>query len=39
MYAKKSSVFVLKDLPCTIRDPDSSFSIVWDVVQLFLLLY
>ena len=34
-----TSFFALDPLPRWIRDPESKFSAIWDIVQLFLLFY
>lgn len=39
LYGKTSSLFEDTALPYGIRDPDSNFSGLWDICQLFLLLY
>lgn len=39
LYGRTSSLFENIALPPTVRDPESEFSAVWDICQLFLLLY
>ena len=40
MYATRAdSMYALRPLPRWIRDPDSSFSAVWDLTSVILLLY
>ena len=39
IYSKPSSMFEVMALPCSIRDPESTFSAIWDIMQLFLLVY
>jgi hypothetical protein len=39
LYGRASSLFEDTALPPSVRDPDSNFSAVWDICQLFLLLY
>eukprot|EP01043_Picozoa_sp_COSAG02_P032295 COSAG02_NODE_2151_length_9656_cov_5.628754_5_plen_418_part_00 len=39
LYGRASSLFEDTAMPPSVRDPDSSFSAVWDICQLFLLLY
>ena len=39
LYGRTSSLFEDTALPPSVRDPESNFSAVWDICQLFLLLY
>ena len=40
MYATRvDSLYALRPLPRWIRDPDSSFSAIWDLTSVVLLLY
>lgn len=39
MYAHSESAFGDQPIPPGIRDPESSFSVVWDLLQIVFLLY
>ena len=39
VYGYNESAFGEPRLPSTIRDPASTFSVVWDLLQIFFLLY